>query len=101
MVETANLKVRAKHHKLPLTALITQQTSIFGFVCSTKQKGLGHVPLKLCIKIITDMYEHWLLSTSIEGEGVKMSTARTLLVYLNLLIKFYINIPRTLLISRY
>ena len=27
--------------KLPLTALFTQQTSVFGFVCSTKQKGLG------------------------------------------------------------
>ena len=27
--------------KFPLMALFTQQTSIFGFVCSTKQKGLG------------------------------------------------------------
>jgi len=27
--------------KLPLTALFTQQTSVFGFVCSTKQKGLA------------------------------------------------------------
>ena len=27
--------------KLPLTALFTQQTSVFGFVCSAKQKGLG------------------------------------------------------------
>ena len=27
--------------KLPLMALFTQQTSVFGFVCSTKQKGLG------------------------------------------------------------
>ena len=27
--------------KFPLTALFTQQTSVFGFVCSTKQKGLG------------------------------------------------------------
>ena len=27
--------------KLPLTAQFTQQTSVFGFVCSTKQKGLG------------------------------------------------------------
>ena len=26
---------------LPLTALFTQQTSVFGFVCSTKRKGLG------------------------------------------------------------
>ena len=34
-------KVRAKHQKLPLTALFTQQTSIFGFICSTKQKGFG------------------------------------------------------------
>ena len=33
--------------------------------------------------------------------SVKMFTARTLLVYLNLLIKLYINIPRTLLVSRY
>jgi hypothetical protein len=30
-----------KQQKLPLTALFTQQTSVFGFVCSTKQKGLG------------------------------------------------------------
>jgi len=27
--------------KLPLMALFTQQTSVFGFVCSTKRKGLG------------------------------------------------------------
>jgi hypothetical protein len=35
------VKVHANNKKLPLTALFTQQTSIFGFVCSTKQKGLG------------------------------------------------------------
>ena len=33
--------MRANNKKLPLTALFTQQTSVFGFVCSTKQKGLG------------------------------------------------------------
>ena len=38
------LQSGAKHQKLPLTALFTQQTSEFGFVCSTKQKGLGTNP---------------------------------------------------------
>ena len=40
-------------------------------------------------------------SNGSDMDTVRMFMARTLLVYLNLLIKFYINIPRTLLVSRY
>ena len=39
--QAPSAKVHANNKKLHLTALFTQQTSVYGFVCSTKQKGLA------------------------------------------------------------
>ena len=48
-----HLRKRAKHQKLPLTALFTQQTSIFGFVCSTKLGAKDWWYVRPILKVIS------------------------------------------------